>query len=78
MGGVGQRYGPFDAGGTPIPFEDLPLTVALRLGRPAHHRVTIRPLGSDPHDVEVSAMPLVSAEGGFRGAMVFFWREDSQ
>jgi len=70
----GARYGPFDDGGTPIPFEEMPLTIALRRGRPAHHRVMIRPAGGETHDVEASAMPLVSSNGGFRGAVVFFWR----
>ena len=70
----GARYGPFDEGGTPIPFEEMPLTIALRRGRPAHHRVMIRPAGGETHDVEASAMPLVSSNGGFRGAVVFFWR----
>ena len=72
----GSRYGPFDDRGTPIPFNEMPLTVALREGHPAHHRVTIRTAGDEPYQVEVSAMPLVSAEGGFRGAIVFFWRDD--
>jgi PAS domain-containing protein len=71
----GTRFGPFDEDGTPIPFEEMPLTIALREGHPGHHRQTIRSLGGDPHDVEVSAMPLVSSEGGFRGAIVFFWPE---
>jgi PAS domain-containing protein len=72
----GSRYGPFDYDGTPIPFEEMPLTIALREGRPGHHHQTIRSHGGDPHRVEVSAMPLVSSEGGFRGAIVFFWREE--
>jgi PAS domain-containing protein len=71
----GSRYGPFDDRGVPIPFDEMPLTITLRRGRPAHHRVTIRTVGSDnTHDVEASAMPLVSSNGGFRGAVVFFWR----
>lgn len=72
----GSRYGPFDDGGAPIPFDELPLTVALREGHPAHHRMTIRSAGEEQHAVEVSAMPLVSSEAGFRGAIVFFWRGD--
>ena len=69
-----SRFGPFDATGAPIPFEELPLTIALRDGRPAHHHLTISAYGGERHPVEVSAMPLVSTEGGFRGAMAFFWR----
>lgn len=74
----GARYGPFDDGGAPIPFDEMPLTIALREGHPAHHRVTIRSTAQDRHEVEVSAMPLVSAEAGFRGAIVFFWPPDGE
>ena len=72
----GSRFGPFDSGGEPIPFEELPLTIALRDGCPAHHKVTISAASGDRYDVEVSAMPLVSTQGGFRGAIAFFWRGD--
>ena len=70
----GERFGPFDDAGAPIPFEELPLTIALREGRPAHHHVTISVHSGERYPVEVSAMPLVSTEGGFRGAIAFFWR----
>jgi hypothetical protein len=52
----------------------MPLTVALRQGCPAHQTVTIRPANGQVHEVEVSAMPLVSAQAGFRGAIAFFWK----
>ena len=32
----GAAFGPFDNHGQPIPFDRLPLTIALREGRPAH------------------------------------------
>ena len=32
----GSLFGPFDDGGEPIPFDELPLAIALRDGRPAH------------------------------------------
>ena len=70
----GARFGPFDNAGAPIPFEELPLTIALRDGRPAHHDFTISDLSGERHSVEVSAMPLVSTQSGFRGAIAFFWR----
>jgi PAS domain-containing protein len=68
----GSVFGPFDTDGNPIPFEELPLTVALRRGRPAHSSFRIRSLDGKEHDIEVSAMPIV-ATGGSRGAMAIFW-----
>src|SRR6476620_1396243 len=32
----GSLFGPFDDGGEPIPYEELPLVSAVRDGRPAH------------------------------------------
>ena len=74
----GSAFGPFDASGAPVPFEELPLTIALREGRPAHHRFRIHSTQGDEHDIEVSALPLVSTEGGFRGALAIFWPIDGQ
>jgi PAS domain-containing protein len=71
----GARYGPLDSEGKPVPFEELPLTVALRKGHPAHHTVKIRTAGGRLDEVGVSALPLVGTHGGFRGAMAFFWRD---
>jgi PAS domain-containing protein len=73
----GARFGPFDHEGEPIPFEQLPLTVALREGRPAHHHLSISTANGERHPVEVSAMPLVGTQDGFRGAIAFFWRDGS-
>jgi PAS domain-containing protein len=70
----GTAFGPVDEQGEPIPFERLPLTIALRQGRQAHDRFQIHSLRGDKHDIEVSALPLVSTDGGFRGALTFFWR----
>jgi PAS domain-containing protein len=75
----GSVFGPFDTGGDPIPFEELPLTVALRQGRPNHSSFRIRSLDGKDHDIEVSAMPIVTT-GGSRGAMAIFWpaKDDDQ
>jgi PAS domain-containing protein len=67
-----EKYGPFDADGNPIGVEQLPITRALRDGRPAHAEYTIRSSGGADREVEVSALPIV-ANGGKRGAMVVFW-----
>jgi PAS domain-containing protein len=66
------QFGPFHEDGTPIPFDQLGLTNALRGNRPAHDRFCIRPVGADKELIEVSALPIVGS-GGYRGAMVVFW-----
>jgi PAS domain S-box-containing protein len=68
----GMAFGPFDEDGNKIPFDELPLTIALRQGRPAHANHRIRSLDGKDHEIEVSAMPIV-ATGGSRGAMAIFW-----
>ena len=68
----GRAFGPLDANGRPMAFEELPLTIALRNGRPAHSRFRIRSLDGGDHEIEVSAMPILTAEGA-RGAMAVFW-----
>jgi PAS domain-containing protein len=68
----GTAFGPFDRDGKPIPFDELPLTIALRNGRPAHARFQIQSLEGTSHDIEVSAMPILSSNGA-RGAMAIFW-----
>jgi len=69
----GAAFGPFDREGTPIPFEELPLTIALRDGCPAHESLHLHSAGGERHEVEVSALPLVATGGGFRGALAVFW-----
>jgi PAS domain-containing protein len=71
----GKAFGPFDQDGTPIPYEQLPVTEALRDGRPAHADFKIRSTRGIEHEIEVSALPIV-ADGGQEGAMVFFWPRD--
>ena len=64
-------------GRTPIPFDQLGLTNALRGNRPAHDRFCIRPVGADKELIEVSALPIVGS-GGYRGAMVVFWPAEEE
>jgi PAS domain-containing protein len=65
-------FGPFDADGNPIPVENQPLTNSLRRNRPGHARHRIRSINGNEQMVEVSGVPVISADG-FQGAMVFFW-----
>jgi PAS domain-containing protein len=71
----GTAFGPFDRDGEPIPFEELPLTIALREGRPAHAELRIRSVKGDVHEIEASALPLVGSEEGSAssGALAIFW-----
>jgi len=65
-------FGPLDESGEPIPFEEQPLTLALRANCAAYARHRIRSVGGAIQEVEVSGMPIIGASG-FNGAMVFFW-----
>jgi PAS domain-containing protein len=68
----GEAFGPIDDDGEPIPWDRIPLTLALQHGRPMHSRMNIHSATGDVHDIEVSALPIVGTEG-FRGAMAIFW-----
>lgn len=67
-----SQFGPFDEFGQLVPTGDLPLTVALREGLPANGTFHVRVHGGDLIEVDVSALPLVTAHG-FQGALVVFW-----
>ncbi|HEU5141619.1 MAG TPA: hypothetical protein VFU04_00520 [Solirubrobacterales bacterium] len=68
----GAMFGPFDEGGEPIPYDELPLVVAVRNGRPAHASFEIRSTDGTDHEVEASAFPILTAHGT-RGAIAVFW-----
>ena len=68
----GEAFGPFDAAGRRIPWDQLPLTIALRHGRPKHALMHIHGGDGDLREIEVSALPIVGT-GGFRGAIAIFW-----
>lgn len=69
---VWEKIGPVDAEGRPTPIEELPLTVALRHGSPAHAHLRIRSFAGVERRIEVSALPIVGVQGS-PGAMAFFW-----
>ena len=68
----GSMFGPFDAEGAPIPYDELPLVVAVRNGRPAHGNFEVRSTDGALHSVEVSAFPILTAHGS-QGAIAVFW-----
>jgi PAS domain S-box-containing protein len=65
-------FGLLDSEGRQVPIEDLQLTVALRKGHAYHSRFRIRSVDGSEHSIEVSAFPILTANGA-RGAMAIFW-----
>jgi len=68
----GGLFGPYDAAGETIPYEDLPVVRAVRAGRPAHASFGIRAFDGKLHEVECSAFPILTAHGS-QGAIAIFW-----
>ncbi|HWB69647.1 MAG TPA: hypothetical protein VG518_06685 [Solirubrobacterales bacterium] len=68
----GAMFGPFDPEGAPIPYDELPLVIAVRNGRPAHADFEIRSTDGTMHSVEVSAFPILTTHGS-QGAIAVFW-----
>jgi PAS domain-containing protein len=68
-----SAFGPLGEEREPIPVEELPLTVALRSGRPAHGRFCIRSTHGREHTIEASAFPLIGSDSEESGAMILFW-----
>ncbi len=68
----GTMFGPVDEAGTPIPYDELPLVLTIREGRPAHSEMRIRSADGAEHVIEVSALPIVTPHGS-RGGIAFFW-----
>ena len=54
------------------PFDEHPLTLAVRAGRAGHFQQRFRAAEGSDFEVAVSAIPLVGSTG-FEGALVFFW-----
>ena len=62
-----------DDDGTPLPNDELPITIALVEGRPAHRSFWIRGLDTVSHHIEVIAFPLISLTEQQLGAVALFW-----
>jgi PAS domain-containing protein len=68
----GTQFRPRVPGGRELEVEELPLTVALRHGRPGHVRMEITGADNADHEIAVSAMP-IEAGGSQHGAFAIFW-----
>lgn len=67
-----RAFGPFGSDGVPVDVDALKTTEAIREGRPAHARFTIRTADGSSEAVEASAFPIVASESS-SGAMILFW-----
>ena len=67
-----REFGPFGEDEKPIPYDDLPATIALRQNRPFHGTFRITGEGGNHQDIAASAIPIVGA-GGASGGIVIFW-----
>jgi PAS domain-containing protein len=72
-------FGPFGVDEKPIPYDEIPATVAVRDKRPFHGKFRICAAGGQHEDIAASAIPIVGP-GGSSGAIVIFWPvgEDGQ
>jgi PAS domain-containing protein len=68
----GTMFGPVDEGGKALPYDELPLVLTIREGRPAHAELRIRSADGAEHEIEVSALPILTPHGS-RGGIAFFW-----
>jgi PAS domain-containing protein len=66
------EFGPFHPDGEPMSYDEIPLTMAIRSGRPAHFSFWIRTAGGAMREIAASGIPIIGA-GGFSGAIVIFW-----
>ena len=67
-----REFGPFDKEGSPVRFDSLDITEALRGNRPAHDSFCIRTHDGAFTSIEASGFPIMGA-GGYRGAIIVFW-----
>jgi PAS domain-containing protein len=73
----GATFGPFDEQGNRITYDELPLVIAVRKGRPAHGIFKIRSADGTQHRIEAAAFPILTAHGS-RGGITVFWPVDDE
>ena len=67
-----SEFGPFGEDESPMPYDQIPATVAVRENRPYHGNFRICAAGGNHQDIVASAIPIVGP-GGSTGAIVIFW-----
>jgi PAS domain-containing protein len=75
----GTSFYPEDAeSGEKIPAEDLPLSLALSQGSPAHRAFAITGRDDVRRDIAVTAFPLFARTDEMVGAVAIFWERDGR
>jgi PAS domain-containing protein len=72
----GARFKPRAADGESLAVSELPLSIALAEGRPAHSPLQIEAADGRTHQIEASAFPIVG-RSGTTGAMAIFWERQA-
>jgi PAS domain-containing protein len=68
----GTRFSPTGPDGRPLDAAELPLSIALRDGRPAHAPMRITSAAGRAAGIEVTAFPVIGQDGQ-SGALAIFW-----
>jgi PAS domain-containing protein len=68
----GTRFRPREPGGPHLTVEELPLTIALRDGRPGHTRMELTGADGQDHEIMVTALP-IRGKSAQHGAVTIFW-----
>lgn len=68
---------PTDEGGTPLPPEAQPLTIAFTERRPVHTRLWIRGMDNVRRLIEVTCFPLIGQAQRYLGAVAITWEVEA-
>jgi len=71
----GTMFTPTGEDGSPLPADELALSVALRKWHPAHRGLIIRSLDGVTRRIAVTAFPLEGQGGRRLGAVAIFWED---
>jgi PAS domain-containing protein len=67
-----RAFGPLQEDGEPIPYDEIPATIAIRHERPFHGNFRIRAADGNHENIAASTIPIIGTRGP-SGAIVIFW-----
>lgn len=68
-----SEFGPFGEDDEPLPYDQIPATLAVRENRPYHGKFRIRGHNGAYQEIAASSIPIVGLGGASGGAIVIFW-----